>query len=153
MPVVTAALVEELGEPECRQLLATASVGRIGFTEQALPMITPMHYTVHGDEVILCSVSPDKVAGAGRSIVVAFEADRYEAATREGWSVTIVGPTRLVTAPAEIAALDALGFAPWVGHPDRQYVAVEMSVVRGHRIGPGACEDPFPSPRNAATAV
>jgi nitroimidazol reductase NimA-like FMN-containing flavoprotein (pyridoxamine 5'-phosphate oxidase superfamily) len=122
---------EDLDEAECRRLLATAPIGRLGFTEGALPMIVPVHFVVRGDDVVICTLDGPKVRSAGRNDVVAFEVDSYDPDTREGWGVVVVGVTRLITDEADLAGLDALGFAPWSRQQGRHYFAVRMDSVRG----------------------
>ena len=128
-------LLLEIDERECRRLLGTASgIGRLGFTERALPMILPVHFTVRAGEIVVASISDSKTATARRGTVVAFELDDYDPATREGWTVNVIGPTRLITDPAEIDALDALDFAPWTGNPHRTYFTVQVAMVQGRRL-------------------
>lgn len=125
---------EALDEQECRQLIATAPIGRLAFTESALPMILPVHFTVRDGEVVIASLGGSKVSSARRGDIVAFEVDGYDPETREGWTASVVGPSRLITDPDEIAALDLLDFAPWTPDQDRHYLAVQIGVLRGRRL-------------------
>ncbi|MCA1836649.1 MAG: pyridoxamine 5'-phosphate oxidase family protein, partial [Actinobacteria bacterium] len=40
--------LDSAGRAECLRLLRTGSVGRIVFTEQALPAIQPVNFTIEG---------------------------------------------------------------------------------------------------------
>jgi uncharacterized protein len=122
---------EELDEVECRRLLETVRIGRLGFTEGALPTILPVHFIVRGNDVIIGSLGGPKVRSAGRNDVVAFEVDGWDPVTHEGWAVGVVGRTRLITDDADIAELDALRFAPWKPEQGRHYFAVSINAVRG----------------------
>jgi hypothetical protein len=124
----------ELGEEECRELLGTAVIGRIAFTEGALPAIQPVHFSLLGNNVVIPTRPGSKVAAAVANAVVAFEADDFDPATKTGWSVTTVGPSRLLTDADEIAALDALGLRPWADTPQRCYIVVRTSLWRGRRV-------------------
>jgi hypothetical protein len=135
-PSMTSAVlvVEELGEQECRRLLGTKPIGRLGFTEGAMPQILPVHYTVRGDEVIVVSLAGVKVSAAGRGDILTFEVDDYDPGTSEGWCVGVVGACRLVTDPTHIAELDALGFSPFTCEQDRHFMAIPIAMLHGRRL-------------------
>lgn len=125
---------DELDEPVSRQLLTTVPIGRLAFTEAALPRVLPVHFTLRGDDVVIGSLSGAKVRIAMRGDVVAFEADAYDPVTHEGWCVNVIGISRLLTDDDEVAALDALGFTPWSPRQDRHYFAVRMDSVVGRAL-------------------
>jgi hypothetical protein len=124
----------ELGSPECLRLLGTRPVGRLGFTDRALPAIRPTHFVMRDEHLVLATLNDRKVVTADRGDVVAFEVEDYDPDTREGWWVSTVGRAGLITDPAEIDALDRMGFTPWSGHPDRHYIAVQISALHGRRL-------------------
>ena len=126
--------LRELDEEECRQLLGTAVIGRIAFTDGALPAIQPVHFTLLGGHVYIPTRPGSKVAAATANAVVAFEADDFDPDTREGWSVTTVGPSRLVTHPHDIESLHALGLEPWAPTEHLCYIAVRTSIWTGRRL-------------------
>ena len=123
---------------ECRQLLGTASIGRIAFTEGAMPAIQPASFAVREDDVLIPTGLGSKMAAGSRGAVLAFEVDEYDLAERTGWNVTVIGPSRLISVPSQITALDALGVAPWAPATTHCYIALHMAVVRGRRISPPA---------------
>lgn len=131
--------LEILDETECVRLLSTAVIGRLAYTEDALPAIQPLSFAVHDGQVVIPTRAGTKVAAASRGAVVAFEADAFDPASRTGWNVTVVGPSRVVSAPEEIAALDLLDLHPWapaLAPPGTScYISVAMSIIRGRRIG------------------
>lgn len=131
-----------IGERECRKLLPTQSVGRIAFTERALPVIYPAHFVVDEDEIILAALPDGRVASAERGAIVAFEVDAYDPTTGQGWCVCTLGRSRLITDTAHLQALDALHFSPWASRADRRYIAVEISMLRGKRLA----DAPQPAP-------
>jgi len=126
--------LQELNEEECRELLGTAVIGRIAFTDGALPAVQPVHFTLLGGHLYIPTRPGSKVAAASANSVVAFEVDDFDPDTRLGWSVTTVGPSRLVTHPDDIEALHALGLRPWAPTPDLCYIAVRTSIWHGRRL-------------------
>lgn len=125
-----------LGEAECLRLLDTAAIGRIAFTEGALPAVQPVTFVRDDREIYVPTHRGSAVAAASRGAVVAFEVDQVDVDTRTGWNVTVVGPSRLITDPAEVCRLDGLGIGPWVPSGAHCYVGVQVRLVRGRRIGP-----------------
>lgn len=126
--------LEVLDDAECRRLLAGGVIGRLAFTENALPAIQPLHFVVHGGRVLIPTGLGTKVAAASRGAIVAFEVDDFDVAARTGWNVTIVGASYVISDPAGVAELDALGARGWAPSDQPCYVAVEMAVIRGRRI-------------------
>jgi hypothetical protein len=132
-------LLEVLDGAECRRLLTTASIGRIAFTEGAMPAIQPASYAVSGDDVLIPTGLGSKMAAGSRGAVLAFEVDEYDLIERTGWNVTVIGPSRLISDPGQVTALDALGVLPWAPATTHCYIALHMALVRGRRISsPGA---------------
>jgi uncharacterized protein len=126
-------LLEVLAEAECRELLGTARTGRLGFTDGALPAILPVPFALRDGQVVIPARRSSPVVSAVRGAVVAFQVDSYDAATRTGWSVTVVGPTRLIGVPEDVAALEELGLSSPAPTPDRCYIAVQLGLLRGWR--------------------
>jgi len=54
----------------------------------------------------------------------------------------VIGPSRLVVDPREIAELDRLDFAPWGAQNGWHYIAVQIGVLRGLRLVLVSTEDP-----------
>jgi nitroimidazol reductase NimA-like FMN-containing flavoprotein (pyridoxamine 5'-phosphate oxidase superfamily) len=119
---------------ECRQLLGTASIGRIAFTEGAMPAIQPASFAVRGNDVVIPTGLGSKMAAGSRGAVLAFEVDEYDLVERTGWNVTVIGPSRLISDPDSVTALDGLGVSPWTPATTHCYIALHMAVVRGRRI-------------------
>jgi nitroimidazol reductase NimA-like FMN-containing flavoprotein (pyridoxamine 5'-phosphate oxidase superfamily) len=126
--------LEKLDRASCYALLRTVPIGRIVFTESALPAIQPVNFVLDGEDVIIRTSSGSKLAAATRSAVVAFEADDYADATMTGWSVVIVGRSEVITVGAEHRRLDALGLTPWALGRRPHYIRVRPEIVRGRRL-------------------
>jgi hypothetical protein len=127
-------LLEVLDEGECRRLLGIASIGRIAFTEGAMPVIQPASFALRGEDVFIPTGLSSKMAAGSRGAVLAFEVDDYDWVERTGWNVTVIGPSRLVSLPDQVRELDALGVLPWAPSARHCYIALRLTVVRGRRI-------------------
>ena len=73
---------------ECRTLLATRQLGRIGLQGGTFPVILPVNYSLDGDSVVIRTDSP-KITAAADHTRVAFEVDDVDERTRSGWSVLV----------------------------------------------------------------
>jgi nitroimidazol reductase NimA-like FMN-containing flavoprotein (pyridoxamine 5'-phosphate oxidase superfamily) len=133
--------LQALDESECQRLLAGAVIGRLAYTEGALPAIQAVSFTMRGTQIVIPTRAGSKVAAASRGAVVAFEVDDFDTTTRTGWNVTVVGPSRVACLPDEVAALDALGAHPWAPADAPCYIVVEIALVRGRRIVAGPTDD------------
>jgi nitroimidazol reductase NimA-like FMN-containing flavoprotein (pyridoxamine 5'-phosphate oxidase superfamily) len=133
--------VEVLDGPECHRLLAGGVIGRLAYTEGALPAIQPVNFTLCGDRIVIPTQVGSKVAAASRGAVVAFEIDEFDDASRTGWNVTVIGPSRVVMQPEEVAELDRLGARPWAPADVPCYIVIDTAIVRGRRIVEGPAND------------
>ncbi|MFG6202133.1 pyridoxamine 5'-phosphate oxidase family protein [Nonomuraea sp. JJY05] len=126
--------LQVLSREECLGLLSTTPLGRIVFTEHALPAVQPVNFHLDGRSIVIRTSIGSKLAAATRHAVVAFEADEFDSELRTGWSVTAVGQARAVTDPDEIHRLAALPLTTWaVGNRDH-YIVVDAEQVSGRRI-------------------
>jgi len=83
--------VTEIPPPECYELLASRSVGRIAFVVDGAPSVVPVNHTVDGEDIVF-RTSPH--SELGRSMVqgpVAFEVDQFDDLSQTGWSVLVQG--------------------------------------------------------------
>jgi hypothetical protein len=135
-------VAEVLDEAECRRLLGRAVVGRLGFTEGALPAIQPVPFAVAEGEIVIPTRQGSKVAVASQGAIVAFEVDEFDPADRTGWNVTVVGPSRVITDAGAVRALDELGARPWPPADTCCYIAVRIRLLRGRRIRRRPDEEP-----------
>ncbi|MFF4568283.1 pyridoxamine 5'-phosphate oxidase family protein [Streptomyces sp. NPDC001410] len=124
-----------LDRQECLRLLAKAPVGRVVYTRKALPAVLPVNFSVDHDSSVLLrtSVGSDLVRAID-GVVVAFEADDFDVATRSGWSVVVTGRAAVVTDPAEQERLSRTGPRSWVVTDDAVFVRVEAEMVTGREI-------------------
>jgi hypothetical protein len=143
---VDSAGLEVLSPPDCLALAATVPIGRIVFSDQALPAVQPVNFLLDGGCVIFRTGEGTKLAAVLRDTIVAFEIDDYDAGTESGWSVTVVGRAESVIDTVEAARLAQLPLRTWAhGNRDR-FIRVHPEYISGRRIlaadaaGPDAAE-------------
>jgi len=91
-------LRQRLDVPECMRLLGTTGIGRLGFSQAALPALQPVTYRL-GDGGVLIPVTPaSRTASAIRDGIVVLGVDSFGTGQPEWWAVNVVGPIRLVDA-------------------------------------------------------
>ncbi|MGH4010829.1 MAG: pyridoxamine 5'-phosphate oxidase family protein [Pseudonocardiaceae bacterium] len=127
--------LEVLATRECLRLLASVPLGRVVFTDQALPSVLPVIFVVHDETIVLRTSDGSKLSAAARNSVVAFEADEFDVATWTGWSVTVLGHARLIRDNAALAELSALDLPPWTPGRER-FVVISIEIVTGRRAPP-----------------
>lgn len=128
--------LEVLDRRQCLSLLASVPLGRIVFTDRALPAIQPVTFVLDGDDVVLHTPLGSTLAAATRETVVAFEADDFDTARRTGWTVTIVGHAHVVHDPVETARLAQLPLQPWTSAPRDHFIRIPCRHITGRRINP-----------------
>ncbi|NUW34741.1 pyridoxamine 5'-phosphate oxidase family protein [Nonomuraea sp. SMC257] len=126
--------LQVLSDEECFALLSAAPIGRIVFTDRALPAVQPVNFCLDGRTIVIRTSIGSKLAAATRRAVVAFEADEFDRELRIGWSVTAVGQAREVTDPGELHRLAALPLTTWAPGRRDHYIAVAAEHISGRRI-------------------
>ena len=127
--------IEILDEHECRHLLASQAMGRLGLTVEALPVILPVNYAMLDDDVVFRSTAGAKLGAALDQAVVCFEIDGHDDLAHEGWSVLVTGHAELIEDPDELAATERLPLQPWSGITTGFPVRVRTELISGRRIG------------------
>ena len=131
---------------EALSLLAGVSVGRIVFTENAMPAVRPASHLVVLDEIIARSHDGSAIVpvvdsnpdgewstGSERETVIAYEADDIDINSRLGWSVVVTGPATPITDPGEIARY-ATVLTPWAFAGEGQLIRIHAGIVTGYRL-------------------
>ena len=127
-----------LGRAESLRLLATAPVGRLIFTVNALPAVRLMNFALADGLIVLRTAADATVARRVNDAIVAFEADDLDTATSSGWSVVITGRATRVTNPELIARYRRMSLAPWAPGERDQFVVITTEVVEGRRVSRAA---------------
>jgi Pyridoxamine 5'-phosphate oxidase len=133
---------------EALSLLAGTSLGRIVFTEKAMPAVRPASHLMEDGVIIVRShdgsaVVPagageripgaERVAGAGRETVVAYQVDDIDIGTRLGWSVVVTGPATPILDPAAVERYSVV-LAPWTSAGPGQLIRIYPGIVTGYRL-------------------
>lgn len=84
----------------CLHLLAQHNVGRVAFSERALPTMRPVGYTLVGALVVLRATTK-ALARQLDGQVVAFEVDEIDDIQASGWSVLVTGTAHLLRQASE----------------------------------------------------
>jgi hypothetical protein len=129
----TAELVE-LDRDACLRLLADRQIGRLVFTEGALPAAQPVTYLLDGEEIIFRTADDSKRAAATRNAVVAFQVDQIDPTIGSGWSVLGVGQAYEVTDPDRLATLPDRAPAPQVPGPPPHTIAIPLQRLTGRQL-------------------
>ncbi|MFD5041888.1 helix-turn-helix domain-containing protein [Streptomyces sp. NPDC058377] len=124
----------ELSAGECRRLLGTHGVGRVGISTPEGPLILPVNYTLL-DSAIAFRTAPNASPAAAAGHRIAFEVDRMDDALSQGWSVLLVGVARAVTDIVQIGLLDKKALSPpWAGGDRSLWITVVPTRITGRRI-------------------
>ncbi len=134
--------MESLGRAEALRLLGTVSLGRVVFTQQALPAIRAVNHIVEEEDVVIglhdgASLASIVATPGTPGIVLAYEADSIDRDPRLGWSVVVIGYADLVVDRDEPDRLAAL-LDPWVDLPMTAVLRIRPERVNGFRLEPEA---------------
>lgn len=124
-----------LTRDESLALLPTVPVGRLVFTERALPAVVPVKFLVDRGRIVLRTGAARSLAAAVRESVVAFEVDRIDPGAHQGWSVVVTGRAAEVRDARELDRLRGLPLLPWVGGQLDQVIVIAIELVDGRRMG------------------
>jgi nitroimidazol reductase NimA-like FMN-containing flavoprotein (pyridoxamine 5'-phosphate oxidase superfamily) len=125
--------LEVLSEEECRALLVTQRVGRVGVCG-AQPLIVPVLYGLLDGDVVFRTAPGEKLLAAALNRTMAFEIDAFDVETKQGWSVDVVGEAEEIRDPEQRTRAEALALEPWAGEARDRYVRIRARHVTGRRI-------------------
>ena len=144
------ASLEELSLDDCWALLRGEVIGRIAFTRDELITVLPVNFRVvdsHGTTPatwLALRTRPGNVIDRA-SMVVAFEIDGVDAASRQGWSVLVRGTLHHVD-PDAASFRERFDSHPWLAAERDAWLIIEPFEITGRRLHPHGPEWPF-SPR------
>ena len=130
MPAPSASTIDRAG---CLTLLATRSLGRLVFTQGALPDVLPVTYLLDGESVLL-RLAIGATAAAVRGAVVAFETDDFDDRYRHGWSVTVIGRAHELTAAEDGVRASMRGLSSWSSDGRDHFFSLAVERITGHRL-------------------
>lgn len=127
--------LEVLSREQCLELVATATIGRVGISSGALPTVLPVNFLLDGERILIRSGKGTKLDAAMQDAVVAFEVDDFDPIYHSGWSVVITGVARPVTDPDELQALETAPLTRWAPRGNGHVVSISADIVTGRRLG------------------
>jgi uncharacterized protein len=89
-----------LTEADCLRLVGKGGIGRLGCTDQALPAVWPVSFSVHDGVVVMPARPGSSVLAAVTGSVVVVQVDSWGqtgmAGHGDGWSVSLIGLASVV---------------------------------------------------------
>jgi nitroimidazol reductase NimA-like FMN-containing flavoprotein (pyridoxamine 5'-phosphate oxidase superfamily) len=127
--------LRRLPREESLRLLADAAMGRVVFTQHALPAIQPVNHVMDDGDIIIRTHLGAAITMAvdGHDTVVAYEADAIDPDDHLGWSVIIVGTARLIHDERDITKYRRL-LRPWVSGTTDHLIRIRPELVTGFRL-------------------
>lgn len=116
-------------------LLAAGSIGRVGVSQAALPVVLPVNYAILDGDIVIRTGAGTKLDAALAGAVVAFEIDAVDPIYHEGWSVMVQGRAREVVDPDELKRARALPLEPWAAGVRDRFVRISSERITGRKIG------------------
>ena len=127
--------LQPLSDQECRDLLASRTLGRVGLSASSLPYVVPVRYVFDGEQILMRTGRATRMASATSGAVVAFQVDDIDERVGAGWSVQVQGLARELRGPLpSVGDLDrALG--SWLGDTPAVCFSIPAAVISGERLG------------------
>jgi uncharacterized protein len=126
--------LEKLTPDECRRLLATQSIGRIGVVADGEPMVMPVNFALDGDDIVFRTTTGSSFDRMVRGASACFEIDAADPAYHTGWSVLARGRVRVAADASAIARYRLLPLRPWARGECSAFLALHVEALSGRRI-------------------
>jgi uncharacterized protein len=143
--------LKQMTRDECLQLMASAPVGRIIYTRQALPAVELVNFAIYNGDIVIRTDYSGKLAAATRGAVVAFEADKLDPERHVGWSVTVIGQSQEVTDPDEIGRLEQIDLNSWVPGDRQHFIRISPGILNGRRLSAHCSEHLYRIPQECVS--
>jgi nitroimidazol reductase NimA-like FMN-containing flavoprotein (pyridoxamine 5'-phosphate oxidase superfamily) len=125
---------ERLVPAECYRLLGARGVGRIAFDTVSGLAVLPVNYAVPDGTIVIKTGSGSVIAGHGDGRV-SFQADHFDLALGQGWSVLVRGDAHRVLQQGEHKnLLEHVDLQPWPAGNHDLFVRIVPSQVTGRRL-------------------
>jgi nitroimidazol reductase NimA-like FMN-containing flavoprotein (pyridoxamine 5'-phosphate oxidase superfamily) len=122
---------ERLTRAQCLDLLRSTGIGRIAYSQRAMPAIVTVDYAVIDEALVLRIDEGAPELAPMRNAVVAFQADHSGGLDGRSWSVTCVGNARAVDNPATVVALAGAGEWSSAGSPRPAFLRMDPELLEG----------------------
>ncbi|MBO2455206.1 pyridoxamine 5'-phosphate oxidase family protein [Actinomadura barringtoniae] len=124
-----------LERSECLELLRSVPIGRIAYTDRALPAVEPVRFAVGDNHVIFRIEEGTAPALAIQGAIVAFQADDVDGVTGDGWTVSIIGRAHAARDAAASTRPPRPTTLPPLDGTDVVYMRIPSQQISGHWIG------------------
>ena len=124
-----------IDEAQCLRLVGGESIGRLGFSARAMPVIFPINFVLIGRDVVFRTEPGQKLDAARLQVVACFEVDSYDGFAHTGWSVLITGRLTVTEGPA-LDRLGRLPLRPWAVTGTSEVVALRGELISGRSVEP-----------------
>ena len=125
-----------LSSEECRRRLEGGSIGRVAWNTVDGPQVLPVTYAVHNDAVVFRTAAYGPLADLRHVRRLAFEIDEFDAESRTGWSVVVVGQSRAAAKAAELVELwSQADPVPWAPGTRNLFIEISIDQLTGRSIG------------------
>ena len=137
------AVMEDLDPVECRRLMATQGIGRVGVRRGRRAAVLPVTFALIGEVVVFRTALGSTFDMLVRDAEVAFEVDQSDPAYHSGWSVVGRGTARGLEEQLELEVLERLPLRPWGLQVAPGWIGIALREVRVaassryHRSSPG----------------
>jgi uncharacterized protein len=128
--------LDQLDRRECLRLLAGQVIGRVVFTDAAMPAAQPVTYLLSGEEVLFRTANGSKLAAAVRKAVLGFQADQIDPETATGWTVLGIGESYEITDPFRLAQLERNLPILWATAHAVHTIAIPLNQLTGRILRP-----------------
>ena|SRR5579875_1803253 len=125
--------VSVLAAHECWGLLRSTEVGRLAVSVNDHPDIFPVNYVVDHGTIVFRTAEGTKLAAIATRALVAFEADGYDPAVGEAWSVVAKGRAEEIKTH-EALETTTLPLFPWHSAPKHRFVRIVPEEISGRRF-------------------
>ena len=119
---------------ESLELLRSSVVGRLAVSISDHPDIFPVNFVVDHGCVVLRTAEGTKLAAAVLGRGVAFEADGYDQASGQAWSVVVKGHAVEIEQMHDLFDAVELPLFSWQAAPKPRFVRIEPVDISGRRF-------------------
>lgn len=123
-----------LERAESLRLLAGLTMGRVVFTEKAMPVIRPVNHLLDSDDNLIIRTHLGKAALSTLGEVVAYAGDNIDPHTHTGWSVVVIGTARQVRDRDQITRYEQL-LQPLLSQRADHIIRIEPEIINGYLTG------------------
>lgn len=127
-------VLETLDPAECRRLLATAVVGRVGLVVGELAYVLPVNFALAGDTIVFRTAQGSAFDRLARDRALTFEIDHVDPGFHAGWSVMVIGWGKGLEDQVPPETLQALELRPWGMGAVPGWIGIRIDELTGRRI-------------------